>query len=156
MLWREGPEWLREKQLYDTNSELSMPEDCIAEMKAKAKNLVHGLLTTKEPLGMGRVINCEDFSTLDRLLRVTARVLKFCSILQHKPRPEADDTARAEMLWIIESRHFYWEKGTLIFGRNNSGCSSTSKESGGVEGGLRMPTSPIQLSTPFFATRIIH
>ena len=37
VLWRDGPEWLREKQLYDTNSELSMPEDCIAEMKAKDK-----------------------------------------------------------------------------------------------------------------------
>ena len=98
VLWRDGPEWLQEKQLYDTDSELSMPEDCIAEMKAKDKNLAHGLLTTKEPLGLGQVINCEDFSTLDRLLRVTAKVLKFCSILQRKPLPEADDTARAEML----------------------------------------------------------
>ena len=100
-----------------------MPEDCIAEMKAKDKNLVHGLLTAKEPLGLGRVINCEDFSTLDRLLRVTARVLKFCSILQGKPLPEADDTARAEMLWIIKSqtlllreRNFdIWKKQFRLF-----------------------------------------
>lgn len=97
MLWRNGPEWLREKQLYDTDSEISMPEDCIAQLKAKDKNLDHGLLTTKEPLGLGQVINCEDFSTLDRLLRVSSRVLKFFCILQGKPLPEADDTATAEM-----------------------------------------------------------
>ena len=55
-------------------------------------------------------MNCEDFSTLDRLLQVTAQVLKFCRILQRKPLPEAtdtseaDETARAELLWIIESQ----------------------------------------------------
>ena len=42
-----------------------MPEDCMVEMKAKDKNLVHGLLTTQEPSGLGQIMNCEDFSILD-------------------------------------------------------------------------------------------
>ena len=87
-----------------------MPEDCMVEMKAKDKNLVHGLLTTQEPSGLGQIMNCEDFNILDRLLQVTAQVLKFCRILQCKLLPkvidtsESEETARAEMLWIIESQ----------------------------------------------------
>ena len=126
-LWRDGPEWLQEKQLYDTKAELPMPEDCIEEMKAKDRNLVHGLLTTKEPSGLGQVMNCEDFSTLDRLLQVTAQVLKFCRILKQGECPpettEADDTVRAEMLWIIESQNLLlkdknldiWKKQFRLF-----------------------------------------
>lgn len=55
-------------------------------------------------------MNCEDFSSLDRLLRVTALALKFCCMLQRKTLPEVTDlpeageTARAEMLWIVESQ----------------------------------------------------
>ena len=48
-----------------------------------------------------------DFSTLDQLLQVTAQVLKFCCILRCKLLPkiiEYDETARAEMLLIIESQ----------------------------------------------------
>lgn len=107
-LWHNGPGWLREKQFYNSKSEqLPMPEDCIAEMKTEERHLVHGLLTTKEPSGLGQIMNCEDFGTLNRLLQVTSQILKFCRILQHKLPPEtseADNTARAEMLWIIESQ----------------------------------------------------
>ena len=52
-------------------------------------------------------MNCENFSTPDRLLQVTAQV--FCRILQRKFLPttdtsEANETARAEQLWIIKSQ----------------------------------------------------
>ena len=109
-LWRDGPEWLREKQFRDSESELPMPENCLVEMKTMDKNSVHGLLTIKEASGLRQIMNCEDFSTLDRLLQVTAQVLRFCCILQRKLLQEttdtfeADETARAEMLWIIESQ----------------------------------------------------
>lgn len=40
-----------------------MPEDCMVDIKTKDKNLVHGLLTAKEPSGLEQIIKCEDFST---------------------------------------------------------------------------------------------
>ena len=87
-----------------------MPENCLVEMKTKDKKSFHGLLTIQEKSGLRQIMNCEDFSTLDRLLQVTAQVLKFCRILQRKLLPEAtdtseaDETARAKLLWIIESQ----------------------------------------------------
>ena len=96
-LWREGPGWLCDKRFLDVESVLPMPEDCVVEMKTKDRLLVHGL-----------IMNCENFSTLDRLLRVTAQVLRFCRVLQCKNQPEttdtceADDITRAETLWVIE------------------------------------------------------
>ncbi len=56
------------ERIHDALSELPMPKDYMAEMKTKDKSLVHRLWTTKEPVGLGRVMNCEDFSMLDRLL----------------------------------------------------------------------------------------
>ena len=87
-----------------------MPENCLVEMETKDKNSVHGLLTIKKATRLSQVMNCEDFSTLNRLLQVTAQVLRFCRILQRKLLPEttdtseADATARAEMLWTMESQ----------------------------------------------------
>ena len=87
-----------------------MPEDCVVEMKATDKTLAHGLIATDEPPGLGQIMNCEDFSTLDRLLQVTAQVLKFCHVLRGKLLPEItasseiDETNRAETLWVIESQ----------------------------------------------------
>ena len=84
-----------------------MPENCLVEMKTKDKNSVHGLLTIQEKSGLRQIMNCENFSTPDRLLQVTAQV--FCRILQRKFLPttdtsEANETARAEQLWIIKSQ----------------------------------------------------
>lgn len=57
-LWRDGPEWLREKQFRNSESELPMPEKCLVEMKTKDKNSVHGLLTIKEASGLRQIMNC--------------------------------------------------------------------------------------------------
>ena len=51
-------------------------------------------------------MKCGDFSSLHRLLAVTAKVLKFCWLLLTKVRKDAptpaDDLNKAETLWIIE------------------------------------------------------
>ena len=85
-----------------------MPEECRAEMKKI--ELAHGLLAATEPPGIGQLMRCENFSSLRRLLAVTAYVLKFCRTLRSKVRHDSvsstpDDFAKAEALWVAESQH---------------------------------------------------
>ena len=68
------------------------------------------LLAVAETVGMAQVIKCEDYSDLQRLLKVTALVLKFTNIVKSlsrkdvKPQIEltSQDIAVAETLWIKE------------------------------------------------------
>ena len=62
--------------------ETTAPEECHQEMKSK--NAVHSLLTSSGRPCIGQLINCENFSSLDRLLQVTALVLKFTRLLCEK------------------------------------------------------------------------
>ena len=109
-LWGAGPDWLQEGRFGNSDPDLLMPRDCMTEMKAKDLDLVHRLLTATGPSGLSQIMKCEDFSCLDRLLQVTAHVLRFCHILQHKAlsrtpeQDEADEMVKAETWWIMESQ----------------------------------------------------
>jgi len=70
-LWRYGPDWLVEKnQKFDYN----MLEECLKEMRITHCNVVHTAQTT---LNLENIVCCENFSRLQRLLRVMAYVLRF-------------------------------------------------------------------------------
>ena len=59
-------------------------EECLQEMKRQDRNQVaHSLLITRD-CGLSCLIKCEDYSSLDRLLRVTALVLRFIWILKSR------------------------------------------------------------------------
>ena len=110
VLWRNGPDWLQEGEA-SVDREMKIPKECLAEMKAQDLKLVHGLLATADTIGLSQIVKCKDFSSLDRLLSVTALVLKFCQRLQSKVQPEAaassyDENSKAEELWILESQKF--------------------------------------------------
>ena len=79
-LWRYGPPWLG---LVETRveGELVMPEECMKEMKVGTQ---HVLVTSFNSHGVGKIMNAKNFSTLGKLLRVTAYVVKFCKILKVK------------------------------------------------------------------------
>ena len=54
---------------------------------------------------VAKIINCDNFSSFRRLLRVTARVLKFIKIMKGKCKSKdltADDIKEAELLWLKE------------------------------------------------------
>ena len=92
-LWRSGPEWLKSSKLNEAEPlELPMPEDCQIEMKTDKAETAHGLQTMAEPPGIGQLMACENFSSLSRLVSITAKVVKFCHLLLSKIRPEAIDT----------------------------------------------------------------
>ena len=68
------------------------------------------LLEAAEAVGIAQIIRSEDYSELQRLLRVTSLVLKFTNIIKSKLRKEvqtqveltSQDIALAETLWIKE------------------------------------------------------
>jgi hypothetical protein len=80
-LWRNGPSWLTSQE-YENPQEIEMPEECTVEMRSKDRNTVLNLLTTEEKVGISRIVNCEDYSSIIRLFRVTAYVLRFVDRLK--------------------------------------------------------------------------
>jgi hypothetical protein len=106
VLWRNGPVWLKEGEP-GGDAELQLPMECLAEMRVKDRQAVHGLLTTDGKPGVSQIIECKKFSSLDQLLATTNLVLKFCGILLDKVRPDRATgsgtiNATAEELWILE------------------------------------------------------
>ena len=82
-LWHQGPPWLHEQDAESTQEfdSASIPRECMREMKASKENL-HSLLTTHQAPMISGVINCEDFSALTRLLRVTAYILRAAKLFK--------------------------------------------------------------------------
>jgi hypothetical protein len=87
-LWKHGPEWLRTPKLQCTTpcSEM-IPESCLAEMKAPPKVGIHSLLTPQLPCRISNVVDIKRFSSIHKLLHVTAYVLKFVRILKGEHEP---------------------------------------------------------------------
>ena len=128
MLWRNGPSWLTDMETIQEVQGFPMPEQCVTEMKAKDHNSVHSLLISEEPIGLGRIMKCQDYRLLHRLLSVMAYLLRFVKLLKSKIKSDAgiEPTSRvvemseSETLWIIESqllltrdRNFdNWKKST--------------------------------------------
>ena len=103
-LWLHGPR-LCHYDHYTENVHIPIPVECLSEIKA-ADKAVHSLLT--KSIGCTPMLNCEGFSNLQKLLRVTAYVLKFIELLKshsdcvQKPslKLNVDDISKAEAYWI--------------------------------------------------------
>ena len=113
-LWFNSPSWLLDgTTLTHSFEEDSVPEECIAEMKVSYRlqhQATHVLLTTEN---VSTIVNCENFSSLTRLLRVTGYVLKFIDVLKAKTTKSEDtpsmnlsakDISVAEAFWIKSSQ----------------------------------------------------
>ena len=88
-LWIEGLTWLNDNA--ETGSEEfnngQLPQECLKEMKAGDKEkwkseTSSSLLVAAETVGMAKVMTCEDYSNLQRPLRVTALVLHFVKLFE--------------------------------------------------------------------------
>ena len=110
--WCHGPSWLINVITRDNDDDTSMPEVCKKEMRVMRLCTQHSLLITNELKGISDITNCECFSTLRRLLRVTAYVLRFCKTLKSKVQGRdtvvkeltAPEMAAAEVIWLKESQ----------------------------------------------------
>ena len=108
-LWWSGPDWLECQEMNEIEESV-MPVECVTEMKAPT----HSLLTSNSStVNLEQFITCEDHSSLSRLLRVTAYVIRFIKLLKHKARStgtirsiilEPEEITEAERLWIVQAQ----------------------------------------------------
>ena len=95
--------------------EIEMPEECTLEMQSKDRQTVTSLLAAEET-GISQIIDCEEYSSTNRLFRVTAYVLKFVDRLKNRSddnpevtaRLSAQEISRAESLWIRVTAPVGW------------------------------------------------
>ena len=111
--WINGPGWLGEVTSTDQTDQsqvLPMPSECEEELRVKDKTRVTNyLLNTNSSLGLSNIIDCTRFSSIQKLLRVTAYVIKFINFLKKRPNNTTTDLstqelAKAETLWIKEAQ----------------------------------------------------
>ena len=102
--WIQGPEWLSMDETYWPKRTLprELSEDCIKEMKPKG--VVSMLVESEKRSFISRLIDCHKFNSYQKLLRVTATVLRFIEICRGSVKESkgltAQDLERAEKLWI--------------------------------------------------------
>ena len=101
-LWKKGPDWLMSGELSVCQEEEFMPEECVRELKARDRRLLHSLVVVEPTTRIGQLIQCEHFSSAQRLLRVTAYVLlaaeKFKKKLRETAAPAVALLSKAETL----------------------------------------------------------
>ena len=115
-LWWNGPAWLTSSGRPEIQSEFSeelLPEECLTEMEAKDLKAVltedTALTVNAESVSLSKIIHCGEFSSLERLLRVTALVLKFVRIL--KAKRSGSKRAKSELTSVdLEEAKLYWIK----------------------------------------------
>ena len=151
--WWNGPsflclpedEWPQDQPTLETN------EPALAELVKNPPEVTHVLTTSRDHLtqiNLSQIINCDRFSTLDRLLRVTAYVLKFVRNIKKRLCKEAsvnkeevsefeyhnELNARAlnqcEVLWIrtVQLSKRVYERNQL----STKGSSNETQQSGPV------------------------
>jgi len=116
-LWMMGPVWLsqRKEELKSIVITEHLPEECLTEMTVKNRGNLKSstLLVNTNDSSISCVIDISRFSNLQRLLRVTAYVLRFLKNLKTTSLPDneqlligsyidAKDMEEAEQYWILD------------------------------------------------------
>lgn len=100
-LWKHGPDWLQ--QDVDTSPlPPEIPNTCAKELKS---NGTVCLLTSMDNTDVSNLLDCDKYSSLHKLYRITAYMLKFVDLLKnrdHSHELSHTDLARAKRLWILE------------------------------------------------------
>ena len=124
-----------------------MPELCLPESKASSK-LPHNLLATERRPTVGDMMSCEDFSSLQRLLRVTTYVDPASRLIGKSDSnfPIAltpQEFATTEKLWITQvQKELVLQKD---FDALKPQFGLFLNDCGDVVAGYRMPTFILQL-----------
>ena len=101
-LWQYGPEVLQHDIV--TPLPLVIPEACAKELKSSETIC---LLTPINTTTVSNVVECDKYSSVHKLYRITALVLKFVDMLKHISADSSHDLtqnylARAKKLWIMD------------------------------------------------------
>ena len=120
-LWRRGPPWLNTPANWPTWNAKSAILQVTAEAQLETISSSTTQFTTITPApasefkenGIGHIINLTTFSTLQRLVRVTAWVLRFINYIKNKVccgPLSVSELHSAEKLWIIDCQSTVYSK----------------------------------------------
>lgn len=118
-LWRHGPEWLQSGFEPNIQCEMeSMPVECTAELR---NNQVHNLVSTTPVTTIESVLDPTKFSTLSRLIGVTAMVIRAVQrfkCLRGRKAPDlsvnaVEEAMEAELLWLKSAQKEFSDIKTL-------------------------------------------
>ncbi len=106
--WFKRPEWpIKDATEWPEHCNPNdLPETCLQEMKSsnKATENTTLLIDARQQLCVSKVIDCKRFSSYERLLRVTAYVIRFIRNCQTKCKTKDELTTaerqKAEIYWI--------------------------------------------------------
>ncbi len=90
---------------------VSMPEECLAELRGSGSPS-HSLLVTGRKSNVGTLLDCEAFSSLKTLVRVTVQVLRAVKIfksLKGQPHDSSgpitlEELSAAEEMWVSDAQ----------------------------------------------------
>ncbi|KAL5479392.1 hypothetical protein EMCRGX_G022912 [Ephydatia muelleri] len=108
-LWHTGPDWLSmEVPLSSAVEPSAMPEQCSQELSSSSK-LSHNLVMVEGPT-IGALLECGNYSTWTRLVRVSAYVLR--AVAQFKARKRSDspgaltvqEITATKLLWLLHAQ----------------------------------------------------
>eukprot|EP00731_Ephydatia_muelleri_P025594 Em0017g677a len=108
-LWRTGPDWLSTEVPLSSDVEPSaMPEHCSQEQSSSSK-LSHNLVTVEGPT-IGALLECGNYSSWTRIVRVSAYVLR--AVAQFKARKRSvspgamtvQEVTAAKLLWLLHAQ----------------------------------------------------
>ena len=126
LLWRTGLEFLKNAIPPDPVAiTMTMPELCLREFKSATKST--NLLLIQN-CSIGNLLPCDNFSSLQKLLRITAHILravsqfKAKSTLQSLPVLSPEDIASAQVLWIIQVQEQLVQLGYLEVWQSITEC----------------------------------
>jgi hypothetical protein len=107
-LWLRGPDLLYTMEVHDDAVVGEMPEECAREVKKNVTLLLAEGSAIKQRIGL--LMECKDFSSLHRLLRVTGLVIKFIRLISSKNSElkinsiPLGNTDIARLYWIQEAQ----------------------------------------------------
>ena len=111
-IWWQGPHWLlMEREHWPTELLLDSTSDVTEEKK---KSSVALTIAQDRPTGISKIIDIDTFSSLDRLFRVTAYVLRFIANVKAKHNNSsssvkleelnAEELKNAELKWVVDAQ----------------------------------------------------
>ena len=115
--WVNGP-----KTIESTEPKFgAMLEKCSEEMRTRVS---HNLLVNSNPMSIGNILQCQNFSSLERLLTVTANVSKFVELLRSKLKKPPNAVPTDVTLRDIDKAHTIWmgEMQTLFLVDSKLNC----------------------------------
>ena len=141
-LWLMGPNKICDPEFEPQCPDPRLPpEKCLSEMRVKDRLACSNLLTQGLHQG-GAIIDCERFSTLRKLLKVTTYVMKFVSLLKSKVR-KSDPVTRTITAVDVENAELFWVRlshrmNGLEFGNSNLDWTVVMMVSGDAREGYTM------------------